>query len=66
MFDPFTPRNYMYGEYENHFILNDFLRDCKTDEEKKEVIKVFKKFSVLTLVVGLILGFLFCAAVSLF
>ncbi len=66
MFDLFTPQNYLYGGCGNNLILRDFLRDCKTDEEKKEAIRVFQKVSILTVIVGGILGLLFCAIVSLF
>ena len=62
----FTSHNFLYGEYEPQFVLRDFLRDCKTDEEKKEAIRVYQKTSILTWVIGVGLGFLFCGIVSLF
>ena len=64
MFD-FTSPNYLYEEYGNIFILRDFLRDCKTDEEKEQAIKVFQKYSLRTFLIALILGLLVYAIVAI-
>jgi hypothetical protein len=65
MFD-FTPVNYMYQSYENDFVLRDALRECKTEEEKEEVIRTYQGLSLLSLLATFLLAVLICGIISLF
>ena len=67
MFD-FTQSDYMYQNYENNMVLRDALRDCKTEEEKEEVLKEFRAMPFLlmfVMIASFIVALIFCGIISI-
>ena len=63
MFD-FTQPNYMYQNYMNSLMLNELLRNCKSDEERKK-IKSYQGHSLSSVTIAFVLALAFCGIISL-
>ena len=63
MFD-FTQPNYLYQNYMNSLMLNELLRNCKSDEERKK-IKSYQEPSLSSVAIAFVLALAFCGIISL-
>lgn len=63
MFDFIQP-NCMYQNYVNNLMLNELLRNCKSDEERKK-IKSYQGPSLSSVAIAFVLALAFCGIISL-
>jgi len=60
----FTQPNCMYQNYVNNLMLNELLRNCKSDEERKK-IKSYREPSLSSVAIAFVLALAFCGIISL-
>jgi hypothetical protein len=54
----------MYQNYANNLMLNELLRNCKSDEERKK-IKSYQGPSLSSVAIAFVLALAFCGIISL-
>ena len=58
--------NYLYHSYENGLMLREALKECKTEEEKEEVMRTYQGTTILSLLATFVLAVVACGILSLF
>lgn len=65
MYDFYQP-NYLYHSYENGLMLRNALKECKTEEEKEEVMRAYQGATIVSLLATFVLAVVVCGILSLF
>jgi hypothetical protein len=55
----------MYRDFEDKQILRNLLRECKTDEEKENLIREYQGASITAVAIGFILAIIICGTITL-
>lgn len=65
MYDFTQPNYFLHQRLEEDLVLRDMLRDCKTEEERREAITRYQGMTLFALLISFLIAVVICGIITL-